>query len=178
MARIIQPTVAGMAAEGTPFRGVLYAGLMLTADGPMLIEYNTRFGDPECQVLMMRLKSDLLPALRAARDGVLDHFDLRWRSDPALTVVLAAPGYPDKVTTGGVLDGLDAVAPSDDLAVFLGATRRDGGQLRATGGRVLSVTAVAPDLAAARDRAYAALKAIRLPDGFYRRDIGWRALGR
>ena len=177
MARIIRPTLAAMAAEGRPYKGVLYAGLMLTADGPKLIEYNVRFGDPECQVLLPRLKSDLLPALMAARDGVLKDFDLRWRDDTALCVVLAARGYPDNPEKGSTIKGLAEAAASDpSVLIFHAGTRKEGNALIADGGRVLDIVALAPSVAEARARAYAAIDRIDWPEGFCRRDIGWRAL--
>ncbi|HZB89963.1 MAG TPA: phosphoribosylamine--glycine ligase [Stellaceae bacterium] len=179
MARIIGPTIRGMAAEGRRFKGVLYAGLMLTEAGPKLIEYNVRFGDPECQVLLPRLKSDLLPALVAARDGVLDGFDLRWRDEAAICIVLAAKGYPDAPVKGSEIEGLaEAAALDPAVKIFHAGTRREGARLLADGGRVLNVVALGIDLAAARDKAYAAVDRIRWPGGFCRRDIGWRALGR
>ena len=178
MAEIIEPTVAGMRVEGRPFKGVLYAGLMIGAEGPRLIEYNVRFGDPECQPLMMRLKSDLLPALLAVADGQLAHVDLRWRPETALCVVMAAAGYPGDYRKGTEIRGLEA-AESGDAVVFHAGTRRDGdGRLLATGGRVLGVTALGADAAQARERAYAAVDRIDWPDGFCRRDIGWRAVVR
>jgi phosphoribosylamine--glycine ligase len=179
MARIIRPTLAAMAKEGRPYKGVLYAGLMLTKNGPMLIEYNARFGDPECQVLLPRLKSDLLPALLAARDGVLDDFDLRWRDEVALCVVLAAKGYPDNPEKGSVIKGLDAAAASDpSVRIFHAGTKRAGDKLVADGGRVLNVVALGASVKAARDCAYAVVDRIDWPQGFCRRDIGWRALSR
>ena len=178
MARIITPTVEAMAAQGTPYKGVLYAGLMITADGPQLLEYNVRFGDPECQVLMPRLKSDLLPALIAARDGVLDHFDLRWRRETALCVVMAAKGYPGAYESGGLIGNLVAAGADDDVTIFHAGTKREGDHVIAAGGRVLGVTALGADIAAAQARAYRAVDAIEWHDGFCRRDIGWRALER
>jgi phosphoribosylamine--glycine ligase len=179
MARIIRPTLAAMAKEGRPYKGVLYAGLMLTKNGPMLIEYNARFGDPECQVLLPRLKSDLLPALLASRDGVLDDFDVRWRDEVALCVVLAAKGYPDNPEKGSVIKGLDAAAASDpSVRIFHAGTKRAGDTLVADGGRVLNVVALGASVKAARDRAYAVVDRIDWPEGFCRRDIGWRALSR
>ena len=178
MERIILPTVRGMGEEGRAYRGVLYAGLMLTRDGPKLIEYNVRFGDPECQALLPRLKSDLLPALVAARDGVLDGFDLRWRDEAAVCVVLAAKGYPGDPVKGTEIAGLDAASSDPAVKVFQAATRREGARLVADGGRVLDVVALGRDVADARDKAYAAIERIRWPGGFFRRDIGWRALGR
>jgi phosphoribosylamine---glycine ligase len=176
--RIIRPTVDAMAEEGRPYKGVLYAGLMITADGPKLVEYNVRFGDPECQVLMMRLKSDLLPALVAARDGVLKHFDLRWHDDAALTVVMAAKGYPGAYKKDTEIRGLDAAAAVPDVKVFHAGTRRDGERVLATGGRVLNVTATGATVAEAQARAYEAVDRIDWPEGFCRRDIGWRAIKR
>ncbi|MBV8131785.1 MAG: phosphoribosylamine--glycine ligase [Alphaproteobacteria bacterium] len=172
MERIILPAVATMAREGRPFKGVLYAGLMMTEAGPMLIEFNVRFGDPEAQVLMMRLMSDLLPALIAARDGVLKSVDLRWHTEHALCVVMAARGYPDEPEHGSEIRGLDAAAADPKVKIFHAGTRRDGERLIADGGRVLGVTALGQDLAAARDRAYAAVGRIDWPQGFCRRDIG------
>jgi phosphoribosylamine--glycine ligase len=177
MAKIIRPTLDGMAKDGHPYKGVLYAGLMLTATGPQLIEYNVRFGDPECQVLLPRLKSDLLPALLAARDGVLKDFDLRWRDEAALGVVLAAKGYPDDPLRGSEIRGLDAAAASDPtVQIFHAGTKRVGEKLLADGGRVLNVVGLGKTLAEARDRAYAVIDRIDWPEGFCRHDIGWRAL--
>jgi phosphoribosylamine---glycine ligase len=178
MERIVLPTVRGMAAEGRPYHGVLYAGLMLTREGPKLIEYNVRFGDPECEALLPRLKSDLLPALMAARDGVLDGFDLRWRDEAAVCVVLAAKGYPGEPQKGTEIDGLAEAASDPAVKIFHAATRRDGARLVADGGRVLDVVALGRNVAEARDKAYAAIERIRWPGGFCRRDIGWRALAR
>ena len=178
MDRIVTPTVAGMAAEGRPFKGVLYAGLMITETGPKLLEYNVRFGDPECQVMMARLMSDLLPALLAARDGVLGSFDLRWYPEAALTVVMAAQGYPGAYEKGSEIGGLDAAGALDDITIFHAGTSADDGRIRATGGRVLGVTALAADVAAAQNLAYRAIDLIDWPGGFCRRDIGWRAVGR
>jgi phosphoribosylamine---glycine ligase len=178
MERIVMPTVRGMAAEGRPFKGVLYAGLMLTATGPALIEYNVRFGDPECQVLLPRLMSDLLPALVAARDGVLDEFDLRWYEEVSVCVVLAAKGYPGEPVKGTEIKGLEAARNDPAVTIFHAGTKRAGDRLLADGGRVLNVVALGPDVAAARAKAYAAIDRIEWPEGFCRRDIGWRALGR
>ncbi len=178
MAEIVEPTVAGMRDEGRSFKGVLFAGLMITAEGPRLIEYNVRFGDPECQALVMRLKSDLLPALLAVADGQLAHVDLRWRTETALCVVMAAAGYPGDYRRGTEIRGLPE-GDGGDAVVFHAGTARDGdGRLRATGGRVLGVTALGADAAEARARAYAAVDRIDWPEGFCRRDIGWRAVGR
>ena len=178
MDRIIRPTVAAMNKEGRPFRGVLFAGLMITDTGPQLIEYNTRFGDPECQVLMMRLKSDILPALIASADGQLANFDLRWHADPALTVVMAAKGYPGEYEKGSVIGGLAEAGAQPGVQVFHAGTALKDGQIIATGGRVLAVTAMGFTVAEAQKRAYAAVDKLDWPEGFCRRDIGWRAMGR
>lgn len=178
MERIITPALRTLARHHSPFVGILFAGLMLTAQGPKLLEFNVRFGDPECEALLPRLKSDLLPALIAACDGELGAFDLRWHDLASLAVVLAARGYPERPETGGVIEGVGAAAARPGVLVFHGGTARTPeGRLIATGGRVLTVTATAPSLADARARAYEALADIRLEGGFYRRDIGWRALG-
>ncbi len=176
MERIILPTVHAMAREGRPYKGVLYAGLMLTETGPQLLEYNVRFGDPEAQVLVMRLVSDLLPALLAVEDGILRQVDLRWRPDPSVCVVMAAGGYPDEPARGGEIRGLAALANDPKLKIFHAATRRENDRLLADGGRVLGVTASGGDLGEARGRAYAAIDRIDWPDGFCRRDIGGRAV--
>jgi phosphoribosylamine---glycine ligase len=175
---IIGPTVRGMAARGTPFKGVLYLGVMITKDGPKLFEYNVRFGDPECQVLMMRLKSDLLAALIATVDGVLGSFDLRWREDAALTVVMATKGYPGEYGKGTQIRGLERARAVPGVEIFHAGTRRDGDRLLADGGRVLSVAAHGKTVAQAQARAYEAVGAIDWPGGFYRGDIGWRAVAR
>jgi len=178
MDSIIRPTVRAMAERGAPFKGVLFAGLMLTETGPKLIEYNVRFGDPECQVLMLRLKSDLLAALLATVDGVLNTFDLRWHEDAALTVVLAARGYPGKHAVGTEIRGLELADALENVEVFHAGTAREGGRLIATGGRVLGVTARAQTVGEAHRRAYAAVARIDWPEGYYRSDIGWRAIER
>jgi phosphoribosylamine--glycine ligase len=178
MDEIIWPTVKGMAARGTPYKGVLYAGLMITDSGPKLIEYNVRFGDPETQVLMLRLKSDLLPALLATADGVLKTFDVRWHDDAAITVVMAANGYPGDYAKGSEIRGLDAAQAVEGVEVFHAGTARDGGRLVATGGRVLNISARGRTLAEARARAYAAVDRVDWPGGFCRSDIGWQALHR
>jgi phosphoribosylamine--glycine ligase len=157
---------------------VLYAGLMLTPAGPQLIEYNVRFGDPECQVLLPRLKSDLLTAFVAARDGVLRTYDLRWSNEAALCVVLAAEGYPDDPKRGGSISGLAAAAADPEVTIFHAGTKRVGDRLEASGGRVLDVVATGKTVAEAQARAYAAVDRIHFPSGFCRRDIGWRAIGR
>jgi len=170
--KIVKPTIAAMAERGTPYMGVLYAGLMIKDGEPKLIEYNCRFGDPECQVLMMRLKSDLATALIAARDRELHHLELRWRDEAALTVVMAAKGYPDDYTKGSKIRNLDAAARVEGVEIFHAATELSDGELIANGGRVLSVTALGKDVAEARDRAYRAVDLIDWPDGFFRHDIG------
>jgi phosphoribosylamine--glycine ligase len=169
---IIRPTLGALTDMGTPYRGVLYAGLILTADGPKLIEYNVRFGDPECQVLMMRLKDDIVTLMLAAVDGVLDTMSARFHDETALTVVMAAKGYPGRVETGGEIRGLEAASGLDEVVVFQAGTRHDGEHLVASGGRVLNVTATGATLEAARQRAYKAVSLIDFPGGFYRRDIG------
>jgi phosphoribosylamine--glycine ligase len=175
--RIVRPAVAGMSAEGAPYRGVLYAGLMVGEGEPRLVEFNARFGDPECQVLMLRLGSDLLPYLHAAATGGLAGMaPPRWRSEAAVCVVLAAEGYPEAPRTGSVIEGAEADFGSD-VVVFHAGTRREDGALVAAGGRVLNVCALGRDVAEARERAYAAVDRIDWPGGFHRRDIGWRALG-
>jgi phosphoribosylamine--glycine ligase len=178
MRELIEPTMRGMAEIGAPFSGVLFLGLMIGKDGPKLIEYNTRFGDPECQVLMMRLNSDLLTLLNAAVDGKLDQVSLDWKDDPALTIVMAAEGYPTNVKKGSVIRGLDALKGIDGVKVFHAGTAEKDGQLVANGGRVLNVTAVGKTVAEAQAKAYDAIKKIDWPEGFYRTDIGWRAVER
>src|SRR5579863_4089532 len=178
MARIIRPTVAGMKARGTPFRGVLYAGVMLTADGPKLFEYNVRFGDPECQVLMLRMMSDIVPAMLAVCDGQLKNFDLRWFPEVALTVVMAAKGYPGDYAKGSRIEGLENAAQVEGVEIFQAGTLIKDGQLLANGGRVLNVCASGKTIVEARQRAYAAIDRIKWPEGFCRRDIGWQAVER
>lgn len=178
MADIIEPTVKGMAAEGWPFKGVLFAGLMITAEGPKLIEYNVRFGDPECQPLMMRLKSDVLDALLACAEGRLDEITLKWSKDTALLVVMAAEGYPGRYEKGSVIQGIDKAEKLKGVAVFHAGTARSNGQLTATGGRVLGIAAMAPTVKGAQKQAYEAVDKIDWPGGFCRRDIGWRAVDR
>jgi phosphoribosylamine--glycine ligase len=178
MDEIIQPTVRAMKAMGAPYKGVLFAGLMITKDGPQLIEYNVRFGDPECQALMLRLKSDLLPALIAARDGQLRHFDLRWSDEAALTVVMAARGYPGNYSKGSIIGGLDEAARIDGVEIFHAGTKADGDHIVSNGGRVLNICASGKTVREAQMRAYAAVDRIKWPDGLCRRDIGWRAIAR
>ena len=174
MAEIIEPTVRGMAARGTPYQGVLYAGLMLTREGPKLIEYNARFGDPETQVLMLRLDSDLLALLHATATGALAGMEARWRPEAALTTVLASKGYPGDYRKGTLLGPL----PPDtaDMVIFHAGTRREDGRLLSAGGRVLNVTALGASVADAKERADAAIAEIDWPEGFHRHDIGWRAI--
>ena len=178
MDEIIRPTVAAMAARGTPFKGVLFAGLMITDEGPKLIEYNVRFGDPETQVLMLRLELDLLAALLATADGTLGSVELRWRKDAALTVVMAANGYPGPPQLGSEIEGLEAAAAAEGVEIFHAGTRREGSRFFANGGRVLSVTALGRTVGEAQARAYAAIAKIDWPGGFCRTDIGWRAVAR
>jgi phosphoribosylamine--glycine ligase len=177
MEEIVTPTVKAMAEAGMPFKGVLYAGLMIADGAPKLIEYNVRFGDPEAQVLMLRLKSDLLPALVAVADGNLEGITLDWSDEPALCVVMAAKGYPGPYEKGSEIKGLDAAGRDADVEIFHAGTRRDGTRIVADGGRVLGVTARGKDVGEARDRAYKAVDKIDWPEGFCRRDIAWRALG-
>ncbi|TCT09976.1 phosphoribosylamine--glycine ligase [Tepidamorphus gemmatus] len=178
MDEIIRPTLRAMRAEGSPFTGILYAGLMITARGPRLVEYNVRFGDPEAQVLMMRLKDDLMLLILGALDGVLATMSVRWRPESALTVVMAAKGYPGAYHRGSVIRGVEAAAALPDVQVFHAGTLREGGLLKANGGRVLNVTALGRDVQEAKARAYAAVDLIDWPEGFCRRDIGWRAIAR
>jgi phosphoribosylamine--glycine ligase len=179
MTRIVEPTIRGMATEGTPFQGVLYAGLMITKAGPKLIEYNCRFGDPECQPMMMRLKSDALELLLAAAEGRLDKVKLEWYADAALSVVMAAKGYPGNYDKGSEIKGLDAAGEVDGVVVFHAGTKREAdGRITAQGGRVLNVTALAKTVKEAQKKAYEAVDRIDWPEGFCRRDIGWRAIKR
>ncbi len=178
MERVIRPTVRGLAAEGRPFKGILYAGLMVTKKGPLVLEFNVRFGDPECQALLMRLKSDLLPALIASRDGVLKTFDLRWHDEPSVCVVMAAKGYPGDYKTGTEIKGLEKADAVPGVKVFHAGTVEKDGKILAQGGRVLGVTARGATVAEAQKRAYTAVDAIDWPEGFCRRDIAWRALTR
>ncbi|RUV21157.1 phosphoribosylamine--glycine ligase, partial [Mesorhizobium sp. M5C.F.Ca.IN.020.32.2.1] len=177
MREIVEPTMRGMAELGAPFSGVLFAGLMISGEGPKLIEYNTRFGDPECQVLMMRLKDDLLVLLNASADGQLAHTSVRWRDEAALTVVMAARGYPGTPEKGSVIRGLQEAA-GDGVEIFHAGTAINSGALIANGGRVLDVTAVGGTVGEAQRRAYATLDQIDWPQGFCRRDIGWQAVAR
>jgi phosphoribosylamine--glycine ligase len=178
MAEIIMPTLAGMRQRGTPFRGVLFAGLMLTAEGPKLIEFNVRFGDPECQVLMLRLCDDLLELLLACARGQLPPGPILLDPRAAVTVVMAAKNYPGKPETGSVIRGIEAAERCEGVTVFHAGTKRRGEDLVADGGRVLGVTAIGANVGEARNRAYAAVDLIDWPEGFCRRDIGWRATRR
>ncbi len=178
MDQIVRPTLRAMKAMGSPFKGVLFAGLMVTRDGPRLIEYNARFGDPETQVMMPRMMSDLVPALMASRDGQLKNFDLRWYPDAALTVVMAAKGYPGDYKRGSVIQGLDAAAEIEGVEIFHAGTKSDGGKILANGGRVLNVSAIAATVTQAQAIAYQAVGRINWPEGFCRRDIGWQAVKR
>jgi phosphoribosylamine--glycine ligase len=176
MREIIQPTLAGMAALGRPFKGVLFAGLMLTETGPKLLEFNVRFGDPECEALVPRLMSDLLPLLIASRDGQLKNVSVRWHDRSALCVVMAGRGYPGEPLKGTVIRGLDAAGKLQGVTVFHAGTKAGDGTILANGGRVLAVTALANTLPAAYARAYEAVDLIDWPEGFCRNDIGWRAV--
>jgi phosphoribosylamine--glycine ligase len=178
MDQIVRPTLRAMKAMGSPFKGVLFAGLMITRDGPKLIEYNARFGDPETQVLMLRMMSDIVPALIASRDGQLKNFDLRWYPDAALTVVMAAKGYPGNYEKGSLIKGLDDAAGIDGVEIFHAGTKSDGARILANGGRVLNVCAIGKSVAEAQAKAYAAIAKIDWPDGFCRRDIGRLAIER
>jgi phosphoribosylamine--glycine ligase len=165
-----------MKQRGTPFRGVLYAGVMLTAQGPKLFEYNVRFGDPETQVLMLRMMSDIVPAFLASCDGQLGHFDLRWFPEPALTVVMAAKGYPGDYAKGTRIEGLEEAAKIEGVEIFHAGTVTKDGAILANGGRVLNVCASGKTVSEAQRRAYEAVDRIKWPDGFCRRDIAWQAV--
>ncbi len=178
MTRMIEPTLATLKADGMPYKGVIFAGLMITDKGPELIEYNARFGDPECQVLMMRMQSDLLPLLDAAARGDLSGASVTWHDDPALSVVMAAKGYPGAYEKNTPINNLDEAGADDSVEIFHAGTAEKDGQVVATGGRVLNVTAMGPSVAQAQALAYAAVDKIDWPEGFSRRDIGWRALQR
>jgi len=173
----VLPAIRGMAAEGNPYRGVLYAGLMLTDEGPKLVEFNARFGDPECQVLMLRLADDIVPYLKAAAEGALAAMPApRWREESALCVVYAAEGYPDAPVSGVAIQGAESDFGGEAVVFHAGTARDADGTLRSAGGRVLNICALGATLHEARDIAYAALGVIDFPGGFYRTDIGWRAL--
>ncbi len=177
MAEIVRPTLAEMARRGTPFQGVLYVGLMIDNGKPRLVEYNVRFGDPECQPLMMRLGAQAFDLIQAAAEGRLGEATVNWADDHAMTVVMAADGYPGSYAKGSEIKGLEAISETSSSMVFHAGTARDGDALIASGGRVLNVTARGASLQEARDRAYAMVDQIDWPEGFCRRDIGWRALG-
>ncbi|MBI1366951.1 MAG: phosphoribosylamine--glycine ligase [Alphaproteobacteria bacterium] len=178
MTRIVEPVIAEMNRRGAPYRGVLYAGLMIDEDGPRLVEFNARFGDPECQILMRRLRSDILPALYGAATGALKGHKFEWSSEAAALVVLAAKGYPGAYEKGSIIRGVDKAAALPGVVVFHAGTEEKDGALRAAGGRVLNVTATGPTIRDAVARAYQGVDAIDWPEGFCRRDIGWRALER
>ncbi|MCH2065879.1 phosphoribosylamine--glycine ligase [Shimia sp.] len=173
---IVQPTIDEMAKRGTPYQGVLYVGLMIKDGQPRLVEYNVRFGDPECQVLMMRLGAQAMDLMHAAAEERLHEAQVNWADDHAITVVMAANGYPGSYEKGSVIGGLDAIAADSKNMVFHAGTTEKNGKITASGGRVLNVTARGASLQEARDRAYAMVDAIDWPGGFFRRDIGWRAL--
>ena len=176
MSRIIGPTLSGMRARGMPYRGVLYAGVMLTDQGPKLFEYNVRFGDPECQVHMLRMMSDIVPAMLAACDGELKHFNLRWFPDAAVTVVMATKGYPGNYGKGSRIEGLEEAARLDGVEIFHAGTIERDGAILANGGRVLNVCALGKTVIEAQARAYQAVDRIKWPEGFCRRDIAWQAV--
>ena len=173
---IVRPTIRAMKARGRTYKGALFAGLMLTKDGPKLIEYNARFGDPETQVLMLRLKSDIVTLMLGVADGTLKNMDVRWHDEAALTVVMAAKGYPDNPRKGSIIRGLDGAAQMDGVEIFHAGTAMRDGTLIANGGRVLNVCARGKSVREAQARAYRAVDAIDWPEGFCRKDIGWRAL--
>jgi phosphoribosylamine--glycine ligase len=178
MEAMIMPTLRALKAMGTPYRGVLYAGIMVTEQGPKLVEYNARFGDPECQVLMLRMMSDILPALIASADGQLKNFSLRWFDDAALTVIMATKGYPGAYGKGSVIEGLDEAGKVEGVEIFHAGTMAKDGHILANGGRVLNICAIGKTVAEAQHRAYEAVDRIRWPEGFCRRDIGWQAVKR
>lgn len=178
MEEIILPSIQSMKKRGTPFKGVLFAGLMITAEGPKLIEYNVRFGDPECEVLMPRLESDLVDLLEAAVEGRLADQNIIWKDQAALTVIMAAANYPGTPKTGTVIKGVEAAAVKPQTLVFHAGTKQDGDALLANGGRVLAITGLGKTVAEAQKRAYEAVAVIDWPGGFCRKDIGYRALGR
>ena len=178
MAEIVQPAIAGLKAEGRPFKGVLFAGVMVTKDGPRLIEFNARFGDPECEVLCIRMMSDIVPALLACVDGTLEDFDLRWYPQSALSVVMATRGYPGSVKPGSVIRNLPKQERDDAIVFHCGTKQNAAGEIEAHGGRVLAVTALGKNVREAQAKAYALVDTIDWPEGFCRRDIGWRAVER
>ncbi len=178
MEEMIKPTLSALKMMGSPYKGVLFAGVMVTADGPKLIEYNARFGDPECQVLMLRMMSDIVPALIACADGQLKNFSLRWFDDVALAVIMATKGYPGAYERGSLIQGLDDAAEVEGVEIFHAGTRVDEPWILADGGRVLNICALGKTVTEAQTRAYQAVDRIRWPEGFCRRDIGWRAVER
>jgi phosphoribosylamine--glycine ligase len=178
MDEMIMPTLRALQAMGTPYKGVLYAGVMVTEQGPKLVEYNARFGDPECQVLMLRMMSDLLPALLACADGQLKNFSLRWYDDAALTVIMATRGYPGDYGKGSVIEGLEEAAKVEGVEIFHAGTVARDGKILANGGRVLNICGIGKTVAEAQHRVYAAVDRIHWPEGFCRRDIGWQAVKR
>ncbi|MCA8896248.1 MAG: phosphoribosylamine--glycine ligase, partial [Amphiplicatus sp.] len=176
MKTIIEPVAKELARRGAPYRGVLFAGLMIENEIPRVVEFNARFGDPECQVLMRRLKSDILPALHAAATGAMKGQTLEWSDDAAALVVLAADGYPGSYKKGSPIRGVEAANALPGVVVFHAGTQEKDGALVANGGRVLNVTATGATTREAVERAYRGVDAIEWPEGFHRRDIGWRAL--
>ena len=178
MDEMIKPTLRALKAMGCPYKGVIYAGVMVTRDGPKLVEYNARFGDPECQVLMLRMMSDIVPALIASADGQLKNFSLRWYDDAAITVIMATKGYPGDYGRGSVIEGLDEAAKVAGVEIFHAGTARKDGRLVANGGRVLNICALGKTVSEAQRRAYEAVDRINWPEGFCRRDIGWQAIKR
>ena len=176
MEKIIEPTMRGMAEMGCPFQGILYAGLMVTDQGPKLIEYNARFGDPECEVMMLRMASDLLPLLKAAADGDLSQAKIKWHDATAMTVIMCAPNYPGTPEKGSVIASLDKVNALENTRVFHAGTAMKDGKLVANGGRVLAVCGVGSDVKSAQSTAYAGVKDVDWPEGFYRNDIGWQVV--
>jgi phosphoribosylamine--glycine ligase len=178
MAEIVKPAIAGLKAEGREFKGVLFAGIMVTKDGPKLIEFNARFGDPECEVLCIRMMSDIVPALQASVDGTLEDFAVRWYPESALTVIMASRGYPGSTKPGSIIRNLPR-EERDDAIVFHCGTRRNAlGEIEAHGGRVLAATALGKSVREAQQKAYQLVDTIDWPEGFCRRDIGWRAVER
>jgi phosphoribosylamine--glycine ligase len=177
MNRIIRPTIEAMDDRRKSYSGVLFAGLIMTAQGPKLLEYNVRFGDPECQALLLRLDSDLLDVLIKVAEGRIDDIHLRWKPDPSIVVVMATQGYPGPHARGSEIAGVSGLKDLADVMVFHSGTQRDGDRLLANGGRVLGVTAIGESIGQARDTAYDAISKVHWPQGFYRRDIGWRAIG-
>ena len=178
MDEMIKPTLRALKEMGCPYKGVLFAGVMITKDGPKLVEYNARFGDPECQVLMLRMMSDIVPALIASADGQLKNFSLRWFDDAALTVIMATRGYPGDYGKGSVIEGLDDAANVEGAEIFHAGTAMKDGRIVANGGRVLNVCALGRNVTEAQRRAYVAVDRIKWPEGFCRRDIGWREVER